>query len=275
MSLLAGCASIQSANITDVLSTDELANIVEPSNFRNWVPNQAVLPRAELKGHLLTVYNIRNTKYLSADEYIVRHYDKTFDLDKLESLDFIVIPFKEAPSLAHTMLSFGFGGDDYLVVSVEVRLEEGESYSPVKGAMRQYEIMYVLADERDVILLRTKYRKDDVYLYRTKATPALARALLLDIMARVNQLAVQPEFYDTFTNNCTTNLVTHINRIYPGRIPPNLGVLLPGYSDRLAYDLGLLDTNRTFEQTKRRARITRLANRYADAPDFSRRIRQR
>jgi hypothetical protein len=146
---------------------------------------------------------------LSENDYIVRHYDKTFDLNRLDSVDFLVVPFKEAPNLAHTMLSFGFGGNDYLVVSVEARMEEGQSYSPVKGLMRQYELMYVVADERDVIPLRTKHRDVDVYLYRTRATPEQARMLLVDMMARVNKLAFEPEFYDTFTNNCTTNIVPH------------------------------------------------------------------
>ncbi len=93
-------------------------------------------------------------------------------------------------------------------------------------------------------------------------------------MARVNKLAVEPEFYDTFSNNCTTNIVGHINRLYPGRVPLDIGVLLPGYADRLAYDLGLLDTQESFEQTKRRARINRLANRFAESPDFSEQIRR-
>ena len=115
------------ASLTDVLSPSELTGIVQPSNARNWLPNLAVLPRAELQGNLLTVYNIRNTQYLTDEDYIVRHYDKTFDLENLQNVDFIVVPFKDAPSLAHTMLSFGFGEEGHLAVSVEVRWEEGES----------------------------------------------------------------------------------------------------------------------------------------------------
>ncbi len=257
-----------------MLSQAELEKIVAPSNFRRWEPSLAVLPYAELQGDYLTIHHIRNCMYLSEDDYIVRYYDKTFDLNRLQGVDFLVVPFKEAPSLAHTMLSFGFGDEGYLAVSAEVRLEEGESYSPLKGAMRQYELMYVVADERDVIPLRTKHRQVDVYLYPTRATPSQARGLLLDVMARVNKLAVEPEFYDTFSNNCTTNIVGHINRLYPGRVPLDIGVLLPGYADRLAYDLGLLDTQESFEQTKRRARINRLANRFAESPDFSEQIRR-
>lgn len=273
--LLSGCRATQRASLLDVLDADELEKVAKPSNDRNWEPNLAVLPRAELRGNMLTVFNIRNTAYLSEHDYVVRHYDKTFDLNDLRTLDFIVVPFPQAPSLAHTMLSFGFEHQGYLAVSAEVRLEQGESYSPVKGAMRQYELMYLVADERDVIPLRTKYRNVDVYLYRTRATPEQARAILMEVMARVNKLNVQPEFYDTLTNNCTTNIVEPVNRVMPGKVPFSIGVVLPGHADRLAYDLGLLDTRTTFEKTRRNARITRLANRYLDAPDFSQKIRQR
>jgi hypothetical protein len=273
--LASGCRSSRPTKLTQVLTGAELAKTAAPSTLRDWVPNLAVLPRAEVRGDRVTIYNLRNTKYLTADDYIVRHYDKTFDLQQLRTVDFLVVPFKDAPTMAHTMLSFGFGEEGHVALSVEARLEEGEKYSPVGGALRQYELMYVLADERDVILLRTKYRKDDVYLYRTKATPEQARWLFLDVLARVNKLAVQPEFYDTLANNCTTNIVAHINRLRPGRVPLDIGVVLPGYADRLAYDLGLLDTEFSFEKTRRNALISRVANRYEDNADFSAKIRRR
>lgn len=275
LAALSGCASARpGAEGADVLSPVELSKIVAPSNQRQWEPALAVLPYAQFEGNLVTVRNIRNCEHLGETDYIVRHYDKTFDLNRLQTVDFMVVPFKDAPSLAHTMLSFGFADQGYLAVSVEVRLEEGETYSPVKGAMRQYELMYVLADERDVIPLRTRHRDSDVYLYRTRATPPQSRALLLDVLARVNKLAVEPEFYDTFTNNCTTNIVNHINRIYPGRVPMDIGVLLPGYADRLAYDLGLLAADESFESARRRAKIDRVAARDETAVDFSDKIRR-
>jgi hypothetical protein len=275
LSPCAGCRTSQPTDVLDVLTAEEISRAVMPSNHRNWEPALAVMPYAELWGDQLLVHNIRNCKYLDAEQYIVRHYDKAFNLGRLQSVDFIVVPFKNTPSLAHTMLSFGFADDEYLAVSVEARLEAGESYSPIKGALRQYELMYVVADERDVVALRSHYRDTDVYLYHTRATPDQARVLLLDVMARANKLAAQPEFYDTFANNCTTNIVGHINRIQPGRVPVDIGVLLPGYADRLAYDLGLIDTQVSFAQAKRQAHVKHVAERYVEASDFSRRIRQR
>lgn len=248
---------------------------LKPSNYRDWSPDQAVLPYAETLGNRVTVHNVRDFTYLDQDSYVVHYYDKTYDLDKAQSVDFIVVPFRGSPTLAHTMLSFGFAGGEYLALSVEIRKERGEQYSPLKGVMRQYELMYVLADERDVVKLRTQYRKDDVFLYPTRATPEQARALLVDVLDRVNQLHEKPEFYNTLTNNCTTNLMQHVNRLHPHTVPYNLEVLLPGLSDQLAYDRGLLRSDGSFEQTKSRALVTPVAQRYADSPEFSARIRDR
>ena len=152
-------------------------------------------------------------------------------------------------------------------------MEKGEAYTPVQGALGQYELMYVIADERDVIPLRTEHRDVDVYLYRTKTTLAQRQAILMSMLRRANSLVEEPEYYDTFTNNCTTNLVDHINELNPGRVPLDMRVLLPGKSDRLAYELGLLQTKLPFEQLKARSRINDWVARYEDHPDFSTMIR--
>ncbi len=131
----------------------------------------------------------------------------------------------------------------------------------------------MVADERDLIRARTEHRDVDVYVYRTTATPEAGRKLFIDMMRRVNQLHDTPEFYDTLSNNCTTNIVRHINHIYPNKVPYDYRVLLPGYADRLAYELGLLDKNLPFEEIKRRSHINSIALKYKDSPDFSAKIR--
>jgi len=253
---------------------EELAKVEQPSNYRDWSPDQALLASANFQGDRVTVHNIRNCTYLSENEYVVDHYDKTYDLADLCTVDFVTVPFRGAPALAHTMLSFGFDGGDYLSVSVEIRKEKGESYSFFNGVMRQFEIIYVVGDERDLIKLRTNYRKDDVYLYRTLATPEQARAMFADVFQRVNKLKDHPEFYHSFTNNCTTNIVQHVNNLSPEFVPYDYRVLLPGLTAELAYELGLLDASVPFEELKRRSLINDLAIQYADAPDFSVKIRQ-
>lgn len=263
--LVGGCRAVEKA--------------VRPSNFRNWSSDQAVVPYAEFAGDRVTVRNVRNCRYLEEETYFVDYYDKSFSLSDVQTVDFLVCPFPDTPAIAHTMLSFGIatddGGEDYLVASVEIRREEGEEYAAWKGSARQYELMYVLADEQDAIDLRVNHRGEDVYLYRTTATPEQARDLFIDVLRRANQLAQEPEFYDTLTNNCTNNIVRHINRLYPDRVVYDYRVLLPGHSDRLAYDLGLIEPYGSFAETKARAHINGIAQRYHNDEDFSRRIRAR
>ncbi|HZN33950.1 MAG TPA: DUF4105 domain-containing protein [Pirellulaceae bacterium] len=244
-----------------------------PSNDRDWVPELKVLAYAETDGDKVHIHNVRNAQFFSYRDCLVDYYDKTYDLSKIRTVDFIMIPFADNRAIAHTLLSFGFEGGDYVGVSAEVRLEKGESYGAGTGLFNQFELIYVVADERDLLPVRAEYRNVDVLLYRTKATPDMAKKLFVDVMQRVNQLKEQPEFYDTLSNNCTTNIVRHINTLAPDRIPHDYRVLLPGYADSLAYELGLIDTSRPFAEVRRNARTNDLILRYKDDPHFSQRIR--
>lgn len=269
-----------------------VGKVAAPSNARQWSPDQAVLPYAEFAGDRVTVHNVRYCRYFTphsdnglperepADEpeYIVNHETRNYDLDHLQAVDFFMVPFEGMPRLAHTMLSFEFAPPgrpvEHLAVSVETRKERDEEYAAWKGSARQYELMYVVADESDVIGVRTNHRREDVYLYRTTATPEQARQLFVDVLERANELAVRPEFYDTIANNCTTNLVRHVNRIHPKRIRYDYHVLLPGYSDKLAYREGLIEPHGTFLETKSRAYINPKAWSVAAGEDFSAAIRR-
>ncbi len=247
--------------------------LFEPTNEGPWSPDQAVLAWAEFHGDLATVHNIRNSVYLTPDDYTVRLYDKTFDLRRLNSVDFIIVPFNDNPAIAHVMISFGFEGKDFLVSSVEIRKRKGQKYSALTGFFNQYTIMYVLADERDVLWKATIGYQQEAYIYRTKATPRQAQEMFADVMRRANKLVREPEFYNTLTNNCTTNVRVHVNHLAPDKVPYDYRVLLPGYSDELAYDLGLIETHGTFEETKAAAKINFSAYLYRDDPEFSRKIR--
>jgi hypothetical protein len=249
--------------------------IIRPSNDRDWNVDQATLARATFEDDIVSITNIRNIIYRSTSDYDVHYYNKTFDLNKLESVWFMVEPFTgHGAGAAHTLLSFGFEGDEYVAISVEIRKEKGESFSAVKGLLRQYELTYVIADERDVIKLRSNYRKDQVFLYPIQTTKENVRKLFVSMLERANKLADEPEFYNTLTSTCTTNIVSHINELVPGRVPFSLKVLMPAYSDELAYELGLLDNSLTLEQLREKYRINERAERYADDPLFSVRIRQ-
>jgi len=282
--LASGCATLPTAEPVVVAMGEVTAPVLElpqetaksivPSNDRDWSPDLAVLSRAEFNGDLVTIRNVRNCTYRTADDYDVAHYDKTFDLNKIESLDLVVVPFLEMPALAHIAVSFGFEGDEYVGVSVEIRKEKGETYAPLKGVMRQFELMYVVADERDMIRLCTDQYLNGVYVYRANASPDVVRAMFVDMMHRVNELAEKPEFYNTFTNNCTTNIVRHINSLGTGTVPYDYRVLLPGYFDKLVYDLSMIEKDVSFERTKNNARVNRRVYEFADRPDFSAAIRR-
>ena len=245
-----------------------------PTNTANWSPDQAVLSYADIAGSQITIHNIRNCDYRTTEDYEVRHYDRRIDLSQVQSVDFIVVPFAEIPSLAHTMLSFGVDDGTQIALSVEVRKRVGDTYQPVLAMLPMYEIMYVIGDERDLVRLRSNYRMDGVYLYPTKATPEQAQQMFANVLRRANKLRDNPEFYNTITNNCTTNIRQHINELVPDRVPYGWDVLLPGHSDRLAYNLGLLDTTLSFEQAREQARVNYLAYLYRDSPDLSRHIRE-
>ncbi len=257
------------------LQLNRLSQRIAASNYRDWSPQFAKLPYAiGLPGGKVNVRNVRNNLYLSENDFVPRYYDRTFRIDDIRNVDFIVVPFQGNEYMAHTMLSFGLADGSYIGVSAEIRTEKGEEYSPILGFTRQYEITYVVADERDIVRLRTRHRDADVYVYRTVATPEQSQALFLDVMERVNQLARQPEFYHTLANNCTTNILDHVNRIKQQKLSYNWRILLPGYSAEYAYEEGLLDNSVPFEQLKQRAWINDLADQHFEDPQFSNLIRR-
>lgn len=248
---------------------------VRPSNDRIWSPDQEVLAHADIAGDTVSIQNIRNINYRSVNDYDVRYYDKTFDLNKIESVWYMVEPFAGyGAGAAHTLVSFGFEGGEYVAISVEIRKEKGEAFSGIRGFLLQYELMYVIADEKDVIKLRSNYRNDEVFLYPVRADKEYARALFVSMLKRANALAATPEFYNTLTNTCTTNIVAHVNEVAPGTIPFSYKMLLPAYSDELAYDVGLLDHTLPLPKLRERHRINERAHAFADDPLFSQKIRE-
>jgi len=248
--------------------------VQRPSNDRDWVENLAKPPRATFDGDTVTIRNVRNTKYRSAEDYTPAYEDRTYNLTLLRSVDFIVVPFASVSAGAHTFLSFGFEDGRRLAISVEVRRERGESFSPLRGLLRQCELIYVIADERDVLPLRAIHRNDSVYLFSVRASREKIREMFVSMLRRVNRLHERPEFYNTLTNNCTSNILRHFNDVSDHPLPANLKVLFPGYSDHLLYDLGLIENEIPFDSLRRRCEITEKIKRFADVAEFSRRIRE-
>jgi hypothetical protein len=246
--------------------------LIPPSNDRNWQPDVAVLPWAEVSGNLIKVHNIRNVDYRNETDYTMRHYDRSFDLGELQSLDLFLI-YWGSPSIAHTMLSFGFEDGSFLCFSIETRKEVGEDYSSIKGFFKQFELAYVVADERDVVRLRTNYRKgEDVYLYRLKAPLSFTRSVLLDYLREVNRLRERPEWYQALLTNCTTGILRHTTPFNPeARFDWRL--IANGYLDEMLYEQDRIDRTLSFTELKQKSFINQLAQAADQADDFSWQIR--
>lgn len=246
---------------------------IAPSNDRDWQPDVAKLAYATFDGDKVTVHNIRDFEYRTETDITPRYVDRTFDLNDIRTID-VVSSYWSGELIAHLFLSFGFADGEQIAVSIETRKEKGEEYSTLAGFFRQYEIFYVVATERDLIGVRTNHRRppEDVYVYRTDATPASARRLFTDYLRVMNYLVKNPEFYNTLTTNCTTVIVMHVDAL-GGAIPRSWKVLASGLFPEYLYELGYLDESMPFRELKQRSHVNARANVAGNGDDFSVRIR--
>jgi len=248
-----------------------------PSNEREWSADHAVPARATVEGHRLVVRNVRNFQYDESGNATPGYYDATYDLDSLDSVWFALTAFSKSSRIpAHTFVSFGFADGRYLAVSIEARRERDEDYGIMKGALRSYELIYVMGDEKDLIGRRAVVDGDQTYLYPVNAPKERIREMLLAMVTRANDLSARPEFYNSFVNNCASNLVEHVNAIVPGRIPTGFKVLLPGYADEVAIRLGLVDADSNVAEARRRFLINERARSAMHRPstEFSAAVRR-
>jgi hypothetical protein len=247
---------------------------IPASNDRDWQPEVSVTPHAEINGDIVTIRGVRNFDYRTASDFTPRWEDRTYDLRKLDSADIIAV-YWAGKAIAHVMLSFGFAGEDYLAVSIETRKEKGESYSTLAGFFRNYELYYVIADERDVIRVRTTYRQpqEDVYIYRVSGSRENLRRVFLEYLTSINELRDRPVFYNTLTTNCTTSILLH-TRVNPESPPFSWKILLSGYVPDYLYELGRLDTTMPFAELEKVSRVNERAHAADQDPAFSQRIRE-
>jgi hypothetical protein len=245
-----------------------------PSNDRDWVPENAVLAYASIDGDRVTLHNIRNFDYRTESDFTPAYYDRTFDLRQLDEVAVFAV-YWMGPKVAHVFVSFGFSDGNHVAVSIETRRTRGQSYSSVAGFFRQYELYYVVADERDVVRLRTNKRHDppeQVYLYRLHGKPENMRLLFLEYLQQINALKVHAAWYNTLTSNCT-NSIWLLSRVNPGHLRYSWKILVSGYLPEYLYEQGRLDSSLPFAELQRRAYINPLAQAADDAADFSQRIR--
>ena len=249
--------------------------LMPPSNNRDWQPDLATLAWADIAEDTVTIHNIRNADYKTETDFTIHHYDKTFDLTELKGIDLFLV-YWGSPKIAHTMMSFDFGEQGNVCFSIETRKEKGEDYSTIKGFFRQYEIIYVVADERDLVRLRTNYREngkgEDVYLYRLNASPEFARKVFLSYLEEINRLKDQPRWYNAMTGNCTTSIRKHTMPYNPhARLDWRL--VVNGFIDEMLYERNTIDTSLPFPELKKQSYINPKARAADNDPAFSRLIR--
>jgi hypothetical protein len=244
---------------------------IAPSNSRNWTPDVARTARAVFHDSCVIIQNVRNFKYRSESDYDQRWETRTYDLDGIRGVD-LFLSFWGPTRIAHTIASWEFDDGQHLAISIETRKEKGQSYSAVRGFFRQYELYYVVADERDLVGLRTNYRGEQVYLYHIRVSALQARALLVDYLNEVNHLADHPQWYNALTQNCTTRIRGHAQNTGAGG-GLDWRLLANGYLDQLLYERGQIDTRLPFAELRARSNITERAKAAGDSPDFSARIR--
>ncbi len=244
---------------------------VQARNDREWQPDVARTAHVDVEGDRLTVQNLRNFDYRSETDYTPRWDTRTFDLAKLSGLD-LFMSYWDDSGIAHTIMSWEFSDGQHLAISIETRKEVGEEYSAVKGFFKQFEIYYVVADERDVIRLRTNYRNERVFLYPLRTPISRARGILLDYVASINALDTQAEFYNAATANCTTTITRHIRHIGLS-FPFDRRAIINGRLDELLYEQGVINTSRPFAEIKQASSIDARAKAADQDPLFSTRIR--
>ena len=245
---------------------------LSPSNDRAWLRDVARTPSSERHGSVVTLRDVRDFDYRSETDFTEAWDTRRYDLDAVEGLD-LFVSFWGPTLYAHTILSFQLDGAPPLAVSIETRKEEGESYSAVRGFFRQYELVYVMADERDVVGLRARFRGERLLLYRLTTPAARARALLEQYLAEANSLARQPAWYNAFTQNCTTGIWRNLRAIAPGtRFDWRL--LANGYVDELLYERGILDTRLPLAELRARSDVSERIKLCAARGSFSECIRE-
>lgn len=245
-----------------------------PSHERCWSVEQARLPHIVLEDRVVHIDDVRDFIFRSSDDFTPGYRDETYNLDRLDRVWYVLAPFSRGwRGPAHCFLTFGFSDAQYVSISVEARREQGEVFSTWKGALRQYELIYVIGEERDVIGLRAAVWDSPVYLYPMRATPDQVQSVFVRMLRRAQELERQPVFYNTITNNCTTNILDAVNPLMPKPIPFGPRVLLPGYSDVVAHKRGLIDTDLSLEAARMKFQINERAKAAIRLPDFSARIR--
>ncbi|MCM8527817.1 MAG: DUF4105 domain-containing protein [Lentisphaeraceae bacterium] len=246
---------------------------ISASNNRDWMDDVKEIPQITFSEREVTINNFRNFKYRSNQDFDIVYETRTYDLDKLEGCDFIISYWDGHRTVGHTFLSFRFENQPPISISVEVRKEKGESYHPVNGLFKQYELVYVIGDERDLISLRTHHRSEETFLYPLNLNKEESEAFLLSLLKGAQSLEKNPVFYHSLDQNCTTTLVKHVNDVPKFKVAMGINLLLNGLSDYAVYKMKGVSNELEFSTLKRSCYISKLAKTLKLDSNFSKNLR--
>ena len=249
---------------------------LRPSNDRSWVNDNERNATIEFDGNIAKITNLRDFNWRTSKDFDKRWINEDYDLREVEAIWLTLEYFdQKLRQMAHTILSFEFKDGRRLACSIEVRREKGERYHPVRGLFREYELIYVWAKESDVIGVRTRCRKNSVtHLFKAVVLgEGNERRMLESYLRRTNDLVASPEWYNTLTNTCTTNIVRHVNEVYPGRVPRAISILMPGLSPKLLERANLIKMSGTLDETLAASVIDAKAKAWDGESDFGDAIR--
>lgn len=249
--------------------------VMVPDTNVEWSPEQAKMPIVDIVGDKVHVSNVRNFTWRTATDFDPGWYDRVYDLNKLDAMYYVVVPLPMFEGVAHVFVCFGFSDGQHVAVSVEGRRVKDRPYTLVASMFRQFQLMYVIGDERDVVGLRGRVWQKPVFFYPARTTNERKRAIFVDMMERAHSLEEEPEFYHLILNNCMNNITAHLRRLGGRPLPHDLSVLLTGFSDRVAYDFGYIDTQLPFEKARRAYRIDEWMRTTPLDESFSQRLRER
>jgi hypothetical protein len=247
---------------------------VKPDPNEDWTLKHERMPHVEIKPDKVHVSNVRNFTWRTATDFTPGWYDREYDLNALNSMYYVLSPIFDLDEVAHVWVCFGFSDGQHVAVSVEARGVKGRPYRLLGSMFRQFQLIYVIGDERDVVGLRGAIWENEVRFYPVRTTDERKRAIFVDIMERAHSLEEHPEFYNLFTNNCLNNLTDHVRRLGGRPLPSDLRFLLTGFSDRLLFDYGFFDTDLPFEKAHEAYRIGEWMRQTRLDEDFSLRLRE-
>ena len=249
-------------------------NNLQPTNDKEWAADVARISHGEIIGDKLIMQNVRDFRYTDVSTFDERWQSREYDFNNLQGLD-LFLSYWASDNIAHIILSWDFGDNGHLAISIETRKDKTQEYSAIKGFFKQFELSYVAADEQDIIKLRTNYRKERVYLYRLKTSKENGRALLEDYLKEMNRLVEEPDFYNALTRNCATTVHLHVEAIHPDEtIPLDWRLIFSGHLDELMYEYqAIKEMELPFEELRKKSRVDLRMQKYSDG-NFSEIMRQ-